>query len=51
VLRLFWVEEEYRSVLREAELRYVRRLISDIADGTLEGTDWWTRIHEEATAG
>src|SRR5512133_2805783 len=34
VPRLFWVEEEYRSLLRAAELRYVSRLLRDIAVGT-----------------
>lgn len=44
--RLFWVEEEFRTVLREAELGYVRRLAAEIADGTLAGLDGWTAIHE-----
>ena len=44
--RLFWVEEEFRNVLREAELGYVRQLIDDIAGGTLEGIDWWNAIHD-----
>ena len=43
--RLFWVEEEFRTVLREAELGYVRRLALDIASGALAGTEWWTEIH------
>jgi DNA-binding PadR family transcriptional regulator len=44
--RLFWVEEEFRNVLREAELGYVRGLIDDIEHGTLEGIEFWTSIHE-----
>ena len=47
VARLFWVEDEFRVALREAELGYVRRLIQDIANGTLEGVDWWRSIHEQ----
>ena len=43
--RLFWVEEEFRTVLRQAELGYVRRLAREVADGTLEGIDWWAEIH------
>lgn len=43
--RLAWVEEEYRTVLREAELGYVRTLAEQIANGTLEGSDWWKSIH------
>jgi DNA-binding PadR family transcriptional regulator len=45
VPRLFWVEDEYRSILREAELDYIRQLIREIENGTLEGVDWWTQLH------
>lgn len=44
--RLFWVEAEYRTVLREAELDYVRRLVREIRGGTLEGIDLWREIHD-----
>jgi len=44
--RLFWVESEFRAILRQAELDYVRRLISDIDSGSLEGFEWWTKVHE-----
>jgi len=43
--RLLWVEEEFRMVLREAELAYVRKLAREIENGTLEGMDWWRKIH------
>jgi len=43
--RLFWVEEEFRTVLRGAELGYVRRLINDIEQSSLEGIEFWTAIH------
>jgi len=45
--RLFWVESEFRVVLREAELDYVRRLIADIESGSLAGIEWWTAVHEQ----
>jgi DNA-binding PadR family transcriptional regulator len=45
VPRLFWVEEEYRETVRKAELRYVRRLIADIDNGSLEGLEWWANLH------
>ena len=45
VPRLFWVEEEFRTRLREAELDYVRQLIREIEGGTLGGVDWWRQIH------
>jgi len=44
--RLFWVEAEFRDVLREAELGYVRQLIGEIANGTLDGVDFWKAIHD-----
>ncbi len=43
--RLFWVETEFRDILLEAELAYVRRLAQDIAEGTLEGIEWWKAVH------
>ena len=43
--RLFWVEDEFRTVLREAELGYVRRLTADIRSGTLDGLEWWRAVH------
>jgi DNA-binding PadR family transcriptional regulator len=43
--RLFWVEAEFRVILREAELAYVRKLITEITSGTLEGIDWWRSVH------
>ncbi len=43
--RLFWVEDEFRNVLREAELAYVRQLVGQIESGTLDGLDWWRAIH------
>jgi DNA-binding PadR family transcriptional regulator len=45
VPRLSWVEEEFRVVLRTAELDYVRQLVHDIEAGALSGTDWWKSIH------
>jgi DNA-binding PadR family transcriptional regulator len=47
--RLFWVETEFRMVLREAELAYVRKLASEIVSGSLEGIEWWRSVHEDAT--
>jgi DNA-binding PadR family transcriptional regulator len=44
--RLFWVEAEFRMVLREAELAYVRNLQVEIAAGSLDGIDWWRAVHE-----
>jgi DNA-binding PadR family transcriptional regulator len=44
--RLVWVESEYESVLRGAELGYVRTLIADIESGALDGIEWWRDVHE-----
>jgi hypothetical protein len=46
--RLFWVEHEFETVLREAELGYVRQLIADISSGALDGTQWWRDMHARA---
>ncbi len=43
--RLFWVESEFRALLLEAELVYVRRLAQDIESGSLDGVEWWARVH------
>jgi DNA-binding PadR family transcriptional regulator len=44
--RLLWVEEEYRTRMRETEMEYVRELVRDIESGALEGTEWWHQVHE-----
>jgi DNA-binding PadR family transcriptional regulator len=46
--RLFLIESEYRMTLREAELSWTRKLIADIAAGTLEGIEQWRKFHEQA---
>lgn len=48
--RLFWIEDEFRNLLRETELTYVRRLIADIESGSLDGLDWWRAVHETTEA-
>jgi DNA-binding PadR family transcriptional regulator len=45
--RLFWIEDEFRMRLREAELSYVRELIDAIRSGTLDGLDWWRSVHDQ----
>jgi DNA-binding PadR family transcriptional regulator len=49
--RLFWIEEEYRSHLREAEAAWVRKLIAEIDAGALDGLDIWRGWHEMAARG
>ena len=44
--RLLWVEEEFATVLCEAELGFVRVLMRDIAEDRLGGIEWWRAIHE-----
>ena len=46
--RLFLIESEYRFALREAELKWTRALIADIASGSLEGMEQWVKLHEAA---
>lgn len=47
VPRLFLVESEHELVLKEAELSWVRELVRDIEDGTLEGLSKWQSFHPE----
>src|ERR671926_1088847 len=47
VARLFLLEAEHELVLREAELRWVRELVPEIEDGTLEGIPQWHSFHSE----
>lgn len=47
VPRLFTIESEYRTMLREAELKWARGLIAEIAAGTFQGMDVWQRFHTQ----
>jgi len=44
--RLFLVEAEYALTLRQAETDWVRGLITELTDGSLEGIDFWRAWHE-----
>jgi hypothetical protein len=46
--RLFLVEFEFGTLLRETELGYVRQLIRDIESGALDGAQWWREVHARA---
>ena len=48
--RLFWIESEYRWALLDAELAWVRSLISDIRSNKLEGLEQWRSFHGELSA-
>ena len=48
--RLFLIESEHELTLREAELRWVRELLSDISDGTLGGMAEWEGFHADRDA-
>jgi DNA-binding PadR family transcriptional regulator len=45
VPRLFLVEAEYALAMREAELTWVRALLSELAAGTLPGYEAWRDYH------
>ncbi len=45
--RLFWVESEFRTALRQAELDYVHQLVLDMRSGELDGLDWWRQVYAE----
>jgi DNA-binding PadR family transcriptional regulator len=44
--RIYQVEDEYELALKEAELEWIRKLIREISDGSLDGVDEWRRFHE-----
>jgi DNA-binding PadR family transcriptional regulator len=46
--RIFWIEGEFRDVLREAELAFVKRLVADLESGDFEGLAWWAAVHDES---
>jgi DNA-binding PadR family transcriptional regulator len=43
--QLFLVESEHELVLRDAELSWVRGLVREIEDGTLDGLGQWEALH------
>ena len=45
--RLFLVESEHELILREAELSWVRGLVREIEEGTLDGLKQWEGLHSE----
>jgi DNA-binding PadR family transcriptional regulator len=47
--RLFVIEAEYELAMRQAELRWLVRLIDDIASGAFEGLEEWNRFHQTAS--
>jgi DNA-binding PadR family transcriptional regulator len=47
VPRLFLVESEHELILREAELSWVRGLVREIEEGTLDGLKQWEALHSE----
>jgi DNA-binding PadR family transcriptional regulator len=50
VPRLFLLESEYVLALREAELGWIRELVREIQDGTLEGAREWKAFHSDPNA-
>ena len=48
VARLFLVESEHELALREAELLWVREIVREIEDGTLDGMPKWEAFHSKS---
>ena len=44
--RLFLIESEYQLASRRAETEWVRRLLTELTDGTFPGLEAWRRYHE-----
>jgi DNA-binding PadR family transcriptional regulator len=47
--RLFVIDREYQTTLREAELAWTRTLAADIASGQIDGIQEWRSWHEDDT--
>jgi DNA-binding PadR family transcriptional regulator len=45
--RIFELESEYEESQLAAELKFVKALVKDMDDGTLEGLDMWRVFHSE----
>jgi DNA-binding PadR family transcriptional regulator len=48
--RILLVETEYQLTMRKAEAAWVRRLLTDIVEGTISGMDFWRQMHETGEA-
>jgi DNA-binding PadR family transcriptional regulator len=44
--RMLLIETEYQLAMRLAQATWVRGLLRELVEGTLEGMDIWRRIHE-----
>ncbi len=44
--RLLLIEAEYQLAMRVAQAQWVRGLLSELVEGTIDGMDAWRRIHE-----
>jgi DNA-binding PadR family transcriptional regulator len=47
--RLFYIEAEFKTKLREAELVWVSSLLADIESGRLEGLSEWRNFHPQGS--
>ena len=45
--RIFELEAEYEESQLAAELKFVKALVKDMDEGTLEGLDMWRVFHSE----
>jgi DNA-binding PadR family transcriptional regulator len=45
--RVFLLEAEYAAAMRQAEAEWIRSLLSELADGSLDGLDVWRRFHRQ----
>jgi len=46
VLRLFLIESEYQLAMLKAQTEWVRGLLRELEDGTMEGVDAWRQLRE-----
>ena len=48
--RIFLIESEYSAAMLAAEAEWTRRLVKDMADGSLTGVDGWRQYHATGRA-
>jgi DNA-binding PadR family transcriptional regulator len=50
VPRIYLIEAEYALAMQEAEAAWVRSLLGELTEGTLDGIDQWRSFHDTGTA-
>jgi DNA-binding PadR family transcriptional regulator len=49
VFRLFLIESEYQIAMLRAEADWIRGLVTELENGTIDGVDAWRQLHDTGT--